>query len=143
MLQPIAYLAFDGDCAQAMGFYAETLGGKLAIITFREAPNAAQTPPKHHDRVMHARLELPGGASLYGGDAPPQMTYQGIHGVSLALNYDTVEEAQTVFTRLSQGGKVTMPSGDTFWAKKFGMVTDRFGSHWIVNAGLVDAPPGG
>ena len=87
---------------------------------------------------MHARLELEGGMFLYGGDCPANMPHQGMHGVSLTLNYDSVGKAEQVFNALAKGGNVTMPFSDTFWAKKFGMVTDKFGCNWIVNGELID-----
>ena len=66
------------------------------------------------------------------------MPYEGIHGISIALNYDSVEKAQQVFDALAEGGTMTMPFSDTFWAKKFGMVKDRFGCRWIVNGEMTD-----
>ncbi len=138
MLQPIPYLAFDGACAEAMRFYETVLGGTLGIMTNRQSPFADRCPPDHLDRVAHARLELADGTSLYAGDCPPGMPYQGIHGVSIALNYDSVDKARQVFDALAEGGAVTMPFSDTFWAKKFGMVKDRFGCHWIVNGEMID-----
>lgn len=138
MPQPIPYLAFDGDCAEAMAFYQEVLGGELFVMTGGESPMADQIPPEHRHRVIHARLTLDDGLLLYGGDSPASMPHQGMHGFSLSLNYDTVAEAEEVFNALSQGGKVSMAFGDTFWAKKFGMVTDRFGCHWMVNGELHD-----
>lgn len=138
MLQPIPYLAFDGICAEAMRFYQEMLGGKLGIMTNRQSPFADRCPPEHLDRVVHARLDLDDGISLYAGDCPPDMPYQGIHGVSIALNFDSVEKARQVFDAFAEGGTVTMAFSDAFWAKKFGMVKDRFGCHWIVNGELID-----
>jgi PhnB protein len=138
MLQPIPYLAFDGTCAEAMRFYAKALHGTLGIMTNRQSPFADRCPPDHLDRVAHARLELEDGTSLYASDCPPGMPYQGIHGVSVALNYDSVEDARQVFDALAEGGTVTMPFSDTFWAKKFGMVKDRFGCHWIVNGEIIE-----
>jgi PhnB protein len=138
MLQPIPYLAFDGTCAEAMRHYAQILGGKLGIMTNRDSAFADRCAPEHLDRVMHARLEFADGTFLYAGDAPSGAPYQGIHGVAIALNFDSVEQAQRVFEALGEGGNVTMPFNETFWAKKFGMVTDRFGCHWIVNGGLAD-----
>jgi PhnB protein len=82
---------------------------------------------------MHARLALPGGAMLFAGDTPPGRPYAGVKGVMLALQYDTVDEAHSAFHALSQGGQVTMPLAPAFWAKTFGMVTDRFGMSWAVN----------
>jgi PhnB protein len=140
MLQPIPYLAFNGQCADAMRFYKRILGGKLGMMSNRNSPFASQCPPEHLDRMMHARLDLDDGMSIYAADCPPQMGYQGMHGFSLTLNYETVEQAEKVFNALADGGRVAMPFGDTFWAKKFGMVTDKFGCHWIVNGALVDMP---
>lgn len=137
MPQPIPYLVFDGNCAEAMRFYAAVLGAKLDLMTFGQSPMPEQMPPAARERIMHARLALEGNGSLYGGDCPPGVPYQGIHGVSIALSYDTTHEARRVFDALAQGGKVGMPFGPTFWAKGFGMVTDRFGCPWLINGEMV------
>jgi PhnB protein len=133
----IPYLAFDGNCAEAMRFYERALDGKLELMmSGADSPMAAQVPKELAHRIMHARLALAGGGILYAGDAMGQ-TYQGIHGVSITLNYGSVAEAKRIFERLADGGKVTMAMAPTFWAKSFGMVTDRFGTHWIVNGELL------
>src|SRR5215468_299453 len=109
MPQPIAYLGFDGNCAEAMHFYETALGGKLEILmSGADSPMAAQIPKEFASRILHARLALPGGGYLYAGDAPAHVPYQGIHGVSLTLNYDSVAEAQKIFDKLAAGGQVTM-----------------------------------
>lgn len=138
MTQPIPYVAFNGNCAEAMRFYKKVLGGTLGMMSNAQSPMAAQCAPEHLDRIIHARLELDGGLFLYAGDCPPGMPFQGMHGVSIALNFDRVARAEQVFNALAEGGKITMPFADTFWAKKFGMVTDRFGCHWIVNGEPID-----
>jgi PhnB protein len=143
MPQPIPYLAFDGSCAEAMRFYAKVLGGKLDLLTFGQSPMAEHTPKDALNRIMHARLALDGNGFLYAGDCPPGMPYQGIHGVSITLNYDAVAEVERVFNALADGGKVTMPLGPTFWAKRFGMVTDKFGCPWIVNGEMMEVPMSG
>ncbi len=136
-LQPIPYLGFNGNCAEAMRYYEQVLGGKITLMmTGGQSPMAAQIPPEFADRIMHARLELPGGGLLYAGDAPAHLPYEGIKGVTLALNYNTVEEAEAIFNALAQGGQVTMPFSPTFWAKKFGMLTDKYGVAWIINGEL-------
>jgi PhnB protein len=136
-LQPIPYLGFDGNCAEAVNFYATVLGAKInSISTGADSPVASEIPKEFLDRVMNAQLELPGGYLLYAGDSPAHLPYEGIKGVSITLNYDTVEEAEAVFNALSEGGTVTMPFSPTFWAKKFGMLVDRFGVAWILNGEL-------
>jgi PhnB protein len=137
----VPYLAFDGNCADAMRFYERALEGRIeTMLRFADSPMAAQVPQEFWHRIMHARMALPGGAMLYAGDAMGQVPYQGMHGVSLTLNYDTVPEANRIFERLADGGKVTMAMAPTFWAKSFGMVTDKFGTHWIVNGVLQPVP---
>lgn len=134
MTQAIAYLAFDGNCADAMRFYEQALGGKLEVLmTGADSPMAAQCAPEFADRVMHARLVLPGGGMLFAGDTPAHIPYEGIKGVSIAVDYPTTTAAQQVFDALASGGKVGMPMQPTFWARSFGMVTDKFGTPWIIN----------
>jgi PhnB protein len=142
MTQAIAYLAFDGTCAEAMRFYEKALGGKLELLlSGAETPMAAQMPKEFAHRIMHARLALPGGGTLYAGDAPPNVPYEGIKGVSIALNFDTVAEAEKAFAALSDGGKVGMAMQPSFWAKSFGMVNDKFGTPWLVNGELIPIGP--
>jgi PhnB protein len=135
MPQPIAYLAFNGNCADAMRFYARALGGTLeTMLRTADSPMAADVPPEFGDRILHACLALDGNGYLYAGDCPPHQPYEGIKGVALTLNYDTVAEAERVFQALlADGGTVTMALQATFWAKVWGMLVDRFGTAWIVN----------
>jgi len=138
MPHPIAYLGFDGTCKDAMQFYERVLGGKLEILmTNGQSPMAAHCPSDSHDRILHARLALPGGGILMAGDCPGQMPYEGIKGVSLTLNYDTTAEAEQRFAALAEGGQITMALQPTFWAKIWGMLVDRYGTPWIVNGELL------
>jgi PhnB protein len=82
---------------------------------------------------VHAGLPLPGGARLMAGDTPPGVPFAAPQGVMLALEYASVDEAHSAFHALAAGGQVTMPLAPTFWAKTFGMLTDRFGVAWAVN----------
>lgn len=135
MPQLNAYLSFDGRCAEAMRFYAQALDARIeTLLTVRDSPMAADSPPEVQDQVMHAYLVGP-GFSLMAGDAMG-MPWQGVHGVAMTLNYDTVDEATRRFAALAEGGTVTMPLAESFWAQTFGMLTDRFGVPWIVNGGM-------
>ena len=134
MTQAIAYLAFNGNCAEAMRFYEQALGGKLEVLmSGADSPMAAQIPKESAHRILHARLALPGGGLLYAGDCPDNVPYDGIKGVTIAIDYATVAEAEKVFDRLAAGGQVGMPMQPAFWAKRWGMLTDKFGTPWIVN----------
>jgi len=134
MTQAIAYLAFNGTCADAMRFYEQALGGKLEVLmSGAESPMAQHMPKEFAHRILHARLVLPGGGMLYGGDAPAHLPYEGIKGVSITVDYDSVAQAEKVFAALTAGGQVTMPMQPAFWAKSWGMAVDKFGTPWIVN----------
>ena len=76
-----------------------------------------------------------------GGDTMVGTKHEGMKGLALTVSYENVEEAQRVFDGLADGAKVTMPWSPTFWAERFGMLTDRYGVHWIVNGGLNALPP--
>jgi PhnB protein len=134
MTQAIAYLGFNGNTAEVMRFYERALGGKLEVLMRGgDSPMAAEMPKEYHDRIIHARLALPGGGLLFAGDCPMNMAYEGIKGVSIAVDYPTIDEAKKVFAALTDGGQVTMPMQPAFWAKVWGMGLDKYGTAWIVN----------
>src|SRR3984957_12850089 len=126
------YLNFNGNCSEAFQFYAKALGGKdLRIMTFRDSPMGADMPANEKDWVMHARFTL-GNFKIMGSDSPGGR-YNKPQGYAVNIDVDTPEEADRIFAALSPGGAVGMPIAETFWAKRFGMVTDKFGTHWMVN----------
>jgi len=126
------YLLFNGQCEAAFKFYEKALGGKIAFkITNGESPVAKETPPERLNQILHARLEV-NGQDIMGSDAPPER-YDEPKGFSVTLGVETAAEAERVFAALSEKGKVSMPIQETFWAIRFGMVTDQFGIPWMVN----------
>ncbi|MDQ6831303.1 MAG: VOC family protein [Gemmatimonadota bacterium] len=133
-----SYLMFDGTCAEAMRFYEKTLGGKLEMMTQADAPPSEHAPPGSGDRILHARLVVD-GRMLMASDWMAGQAYPGMSGFAISLVYATVPEGKKVFDALAQGGQVTMPFGKTFWVEGFGMVTDRFGTPWMVNGGKPSA----
>ena len=130
------YLTFDGNCAEAMRFYEGTLGGKLDLMTFDSSPMRDEIPAGHGDKIMHACLTVD-GQSLMASDTGPWAPFEGVKGMSVTLNYPKPADAQPVFDALAKSGNVTMPLQKTFWAEAFGMVTDRFGTPWMINAGPI------
>jgi PhnB protein len=131
-MQLIPYLNFDGDCAEAFKLYERVLGGKIvAIANYAESPMAGEVPPEWHERIMHIRLDA-GEAVLMGSDAPPEY-YEAPKGVSVAIHPEDVAEGERIFSALAENGKVTMPFEKTFWAERFGMLVDRFGTPWMIN----------
>ena len=148
------YLHFKSGTREAFAFYEKALGAKIqAMLRYADmpAPPAGSAPPEgcadfskgpqpDPESIMHGCLVLPGGAMLFAGDAHPAFPYDGIKGVMLAIAFDTVEEAQKAFDALAEGGKVTMPMSPAFWAKSFGMLTDRFGVDWGINGENIPLP---
>jgi PhnB protein len=102
-----------------------------ALQTFGESPAAEFTPPEAVDRIFHASLQV-GDTVLMGSDAPPGERAEH-EGFFVSLQIDALAEAQRVFHALPDGGSVTMPIEQTFWATRFGISVDRFGIPWIVN----------
>jgi PhnB protein len=126
------YLSFPGTCREAFETYAQVLGGTLeALHTHGETPMADQMPDGWRDKVMHAQLRV-GDRVLMGADMPPDWFKQP-QGFSVSLNLGDVEAAKRIFARLAEGGTVGMEFQETFWAKGFGMLTDRFGIPWMLN----------
>lgn len=132
------YLVFDGNCAEAMQSYERLLGGKLQIMKIRDMPageGCDQMPPGSEDRIMHACLTL-GDHMLMASDCMLGQPYEGMKNFSVALSFPTPAEAKSIYDALAEGGTVLMPLEKTFWAEAFAMLTDRFGTPWIINGGL-------
>jgi PhnB protein len=126
------YLAFDGTCEAAFNFYQRCLGGELvAMMKYSGSPMAAQTPAEWRDKIMHARL-IVDGEVLMGSDAPPGR-HEPPKGFHASINVDTAAEAERIYAALSEGGSIVMPLQETFWATRFGMFSDRFGTPWMIN----------
>lgn len=131
------YLLFDGTCEQAFKFYAETLGATIeSLMRFAEAPqqpdaSGCRMPPGFADKVLHGRIVI-GGEVLMASDAPTGH-YEKPQGIRLTLNVAKPAEAERLFHTLAEGGSVQMPIAKTFFAERFGMLTDRFGIPWMVS----------
>lgn len=129
------YMTYDGNCETAFKFYEQALNGKIeAMMTFGDSPACDQVGAEDHDKIMHARLKV-GDEYVMGSDATTAYPYEGVKGAMITIAIDDPSEAERVFNALSEGGTVTMPLQQTFWATKFGMLVDQFGVPWMVNCG--------
>lgn len=127
-----AYLTFNGRCEAAFKFFEKCLGGRIAfMLTHGNSPVADQTPPEMRDKILHARLVV-GDQVLMGSDAPPGR-YEEAKGFSVSFGIDDPAEAERVFHALAENGTVRMPIQETFWAARFGMLTDQLGTPWMIN----------
>jgi PhnB protein len=124
------YIFFTDQCCEAMPFYAKALGGRIeAMMTYGDSPAGPHNPPEMAHKVIHARLVV-GDAVLMASDGPEAEVRKGF---AVALQVDTPADVDRLFNALSEGGTVTMPAGETFFSKRFGMLTDRFGTPWMIN----------
>ena len=126
------YLGFDGNCREAMNFYCDAIGGDLVFHTFEGMP--MEVPSEHKDRIMHASLSS-GDLTLMASDSLPGQSPEINNGnaVSLSISNNNLADAEKLFTALSEGGSITMPFEPVFWGGTFGMLTDKYGMHWMVS----------
>jgi PhnB protein len=127
------YLNFNGTCAAAFRFYEQVLGGQIEFLqTHADSPMKDHVPPDWQDKVIHVCLNVQ-GKRLMGSDAPAEH-FAPAQGMYINLQVPNTGDGKRVFEALADGGKVTMPFAQTFWSPGFGMVTDKFGTPWMVNS---------
>jgi PhnB protein len=142
-MQTATHLQFRGHCREAFDRYARILGGRIALaLTYGDTPGRVQSKSHARDQIAHARLEI-GTQALLGCDVPAER-YQSPQGFNVMVEFDDPKAAERVFGALADGGTVTMPFAETFWAQRFGMCNDHFGIPWMVNcpkpAATAEAP---
>ncbi len=126
------YLTFGGNCREAFARYQEIFGGEVALLPMSDMPSDQPVPAEQADLIMHAALSF--GDNLLMASDDPTGGFSGVQGMHVNYTTADVDEAERVFAALAEGGQVTMPIGETFWAPRFGMCVDRFGIPWMVNA---------
>lgn len=132
MMHATPYLNFDGNCAEAFRFYERVLDGKILYLqTHGDSPMKDHVGPEWQDRVLHALLQA-GDLRLMASDAPPS-DYEAPRGLYVSLHVDSPAAADRIYAELSANGSVKMPLQETFWAERFAMFTDRFGTPWMIN----------
>jgi PhnB protein len=125
------YLNYGGNCEQALRFYEQHLGGKITMLMRRsEQPDQPVTWPGWENSVQYASMQL-GETELMAADVPPDR-FQPMRSVYLSLTVDTPQQAERVYALLSDGGQIFMPMEETFFASRFGMLRDRFGTSWMI-----------
>jgi PhnB protein len=125
------YLNYGGNCEDAFKFYEQHLGGQITMLMRHgEGPDAQKTHPDWARAVLHARMHL-GETELLGADIPPDR-FKPMRSAYLTLTLDSDQEADRVFALLAEGGEVFMPMQDTFFASRFAMLRDRFGTSWML-----------
>jgi PhnB protein len=134
--EPAAHVYFNGRCEEALTFYASCLGGGTKLLElhrFAGSPMAADAPEGWGQKIMHASLGTEGHPLLLASDGMASAPSEPPRGFSLAFGAPTAAEAERVFAALAEGGRIQMPIAQTFFAVRFGMLTDRYGVAWMVN----------
>lgn len=125
------YLNYGGNCEQAFRFYEKHLGGKItAMMTHDQMPGPGNIPSSWGKAIMFARMTL-GDTELMGNDVPPDR-FQPIRSAYLTLSVDSIEEAERIHALLADGGQIFMPIQETFFAFRFSMLRDKFGTSWMI-----------
>lgn len=124
-------LNFGGNCMEAFRFYAQHLGGNITFMMTRgEAPGPDPAPTGSKDAIIHARMTI-GETELIGNDVPAEI-FQPMRSAYLYLAVDSAEEAERIYGLLTEGGQLFTPLAETFFASRFGMLRDRFGTSWTI-----------
>jgi PhnB protein len=128
------YIHFQGTCRDAMITYAKLfVATDLQLMTYAEMPEG---PPDfaHSDRIMHSQFSVDGGSVLMASDYPPGREGEPQGAFSVMIGPKTVARARQLFDALSEGGTVFDSFKPNFFSPGFGMVQDRYGTHWIIGA---------
>ena len=132
-LQVTPYLMLDGRCEEALEFYKKAVGAEVGMLMrYKDAPPEAGCEPATANKVMHVAFKI-GGTTLMASDGRNTGNPE-FKGISLSLNVKDEANAERMFAALGDGGQVQMPLDKTFFAKRFGMVADKFGIGWMIIA---------
>jgi PhnB protein len=129
------YLNYGGNCEEAFRFYEQHLGAKINFLMRHgeipgENPGGSPASADWKNKVLHADLAL-GGTSLLGADVDPGR-FQPMRSAYLTLTFDSTPETERVYALLSEGGEIFMPISESFFAHRFAMLRDRFGTSWML-----------
>jgi PhnB protein len=131
------YLNYGGNCEQAFRFYEKHLGGKITMLmTQGQQPDAKDVPSDQKDAILYARMSL-GETDLMGSDVPSER-FKPMRSVYLSLSVNTIAEAERIVALLSDGAEIFMPMQETFFAIRFAMLRDKFGTSWMI---INERPP--
>jgi PhnB protein len=132
MIKLNSYLTFNGNCREAMTFYAGCLGGELTFQTIDESPLSERMPQKMKNCILHSTITKD-GFLLMGSDIVNENGLIKGNNVSLSLSCGTEEEIYNYYAKLSDGGFADHPLENSFWGALFGDLTDKYGNHWILD----------
>jgi PhnB protein len=125
------YLNYGGNCKQAFEFYEQHLGGKITtMMTHRDQPDPASVSPDWKDAILYAHMTI-GETELMANDVPPDR-FEPMRSAYLSLAVDSIDEAERIHGLLADGGQILLPMQETFFAHRFSMLRDKFGTSWMI-----------
>ena len=132
-MEPTIYLFFKGNCLEAMTHYAEVLGGEIrGVFRNADAPDQESRMPGGDDMVMNMVMSL-GHATVMASDNSEDM-YEKPRGFRVSIAPTSREEFDRIFAALADSAQsVEMAPDETFWAERFAMFRDRYGTPWMLN----------
>ena len=134
------YLFFGGNCREAFTRYQEIFGGELFMMDMKSAPPGEHPIPEDKaDYIIHAALTFDGHL-LMASDDPMTESFGPVQGMMVSFSTPSVDEAKRVYAALSEGGTETQPLMETFFSPAWGMLTDRFGTPWMIGADQPTTP---
>ena len=129
MAQLSPYLTFNNNCREAMSYYKECLGGELTLMPVRDTPVCDQVPAEFQDSILHSSLKTT-DFEILASDMSPEKVIVG-NDVHISLSVNSEKDLNTLFAKLSDGGKVKQPINPMFFGL-IGSLTDKFGKHWVL-----------
>jgi PhnB protein len=121
---------YGGNCEEAFRFYEKHLSGKITMMMkHSEQPGAGNVPPGWEGKVLYARMSI-GETEIMASDVPDK--FEPMRSVYLCLTATSTEEAERIHAVLSEGGQTYMSIQETFFAYRFAMLRDRFGTSWMI-----------
>jgi len=133
------YLTFTGDCGPAFETYKAIFGTEYVGEPARyggmpPSEGMPELAENEKDLILNIQLPILGGHLLMGSDVMSAWSEGVVVGnnVQICLHPDTREEADRLYTALSDGGKADMPMADQFWGDYYGELTDKYSIKWLV-----------
>jgi len=126
------YINFNGNCRQAVEFYAQVFDmEKPQIMTFGDTPPNPEfvLPEEAKKLVMHALLNIDGSSIMFSDVFPGSPFVQG-DNITLVIVSKNIDEIKSLFNKLKERGNIVMDLQETFWSKCYGSLTDKFGIGW-------------
>ena len=128
------YLAFSGNCQEAINFYADCFNAEVTNkITYEHAK--MDIPESYRNKIQHAEIKG-NGVHILAYDASPDTPLNSGNKIHMSIDLNDTEKAKALFIELSKGGQVNHPFNEERWGALYRRCTDKFGIHWMINCSL-------